>query len=252
MKNICVITFYTSNYTIGRYTSVINDAYCKKNGYDFYLFTKIPNRLKNRHPAWCKFYYLGKVISLKKYDYVMWIDADAFFCNDKIRIEKWITDEEKNFFICRDASYAYDKYMFQKELVNTGVMIFKNTKWSEDLLHYLLINKDFKNFYNQFPWDQTPLQSCYKNNYNNIVDNTEIIFDLNFNNNTNDILKYIDKGGFIIHCTCFGIQDSNKTFKDKDMTLTEKHTITVHSYITMKGLPIHSSLKYTHLQHFHI
>ena len=68
----------------------INKEYCKYNNYNFSYYDKIPSNMKNRHPAWCKIYYLVEKMKDKKYDYIMWIDGDAFFCNKNVKIEKWI------------------------------------------------------------------------------------------------------------------------------------------------------------------
>ena len=40
--NIIVITFYTSNYVIGKDTEKINQSYCEFNNYDFNCYNIIP------------------------------------------------------------------------------------------------------------------------------------------------------------------------------------------------------------------
>ena len=248
MKSICVITFYTPDYSSGYYSSTINSEYCKKNGYDFFSFSKTPNNLRNRHPAWCKFYYLGKVISLKKYDYVMWIDADAFFCNDEMKIEDWISNEKSNIFICRDAGFTINQFMDNKHLVNTGAMIFKNTDWSENLLHYLLINNDFKQFHVGKPWDQGAFQEAYSKNYNNLSTNIHVILDINFNNNTDNIQEYIKNDGFICHNTTFLNNKTGRPFIDKP--IIKKNCSAANTYIKMKQIKCPNNLKYLDMQNF--
>ena len=51
----------------------------------------------------------------------MWIDADAFFCNTSIRIEKWIEQSEnKDYIICLSeegkefSSTQFSKYIFDE------------------------------------------------------------------------------------------------------------------------------------------
>ena len=78
----------------------------------------------------------------KNYDYVLWIDADAFFCNFDIKIEDWIQND-KNFIVCRDAGANLNQWSRYKYLINSGVMIFKNVGWSKNMLHYILHTNNF-------------------------------------------------------------------------------------------------------------
>ena len=215
---IDVISFGTNNYKIGNYTKKINEKYCKKNNYNFNYYHKIPFHLITRHPAWCKIFYLNKKMNESNSDYVMWIDGDAFFCNNNIKIEKWITND-KSIIIGRDPGFTMDEYRKHPELLNSGVMIFKNTKENKSLLKNILYNPIHCANYNknltynilttQRGWDQAAIRYSYLNNkYMN--ENTHVILDTNFNNNTNDIKKYIENNGFVLHLTNF-----NNKFYDK-------------------------------------
>jgi hypothetical protein len=215
---IAVISFGTSDYEIGNYTKKINKEYCIYNNYNFSYYDKIPSNMKNRHPAWCKIYYLVEKMKDKKYDYIMWIDGDAFFCNKNIKIEKWIKNNS-DIIISRDPGYTIDDYNKNKNLLNSGVMIFKNTNENEILLNKLLhdplyipnynFKRNFNPQINMTGWDQAAIRHCYKSdNYMN--KNTTVILDTNFNNNTNDINNYINNGGYIIHLTNFMGKFDNK------------------------------------------
>ena len=56
----------------------INQKYCDNNNYDYIV--DHTRRLKDRHQSWECITLLKKL--LNKYDYVVWIDADACFRYD--------------------------------------------------------------------------------------------------------------------------------------------------------------------------
>ena len=66
-------------------------------------------------------------------------------------------------------------------------------------------------------WDQANIRYCFMQNKYDMKENTYVKLDSRFNNNTLDVQRYIDDGGFIIHLTNFmgrfnGRQDKNKHF----------------------------------------
>lgn len=207
---IGVLSFYTTNYEIGKQIEPLHRAYCLKNNYDYKCFYIVPDYLKNRHSAWCKIHYLLEMLK-ENYDYIFWIDADAFFCNFDIKIEEWITPN-KNLILCRDAGANFSQWNQYKHLINSGAMIFKNTEWSKNILEFIIHCNDFKTFYTEPTWEQVAIRRCLKNNHHSIKDCTHIITDLQFNCNTNDLDEFIKKKGFIVHLTSF-----NGKWPDKNL-----------------------------------
>ena len=90
--------------------------YCDKHGYDFLSYTE---PLSDRHPGWEKFLYIDKVLNETDYDWVFWVDYDAFIINSDIRIENFI-HEDKDLVICHDDIG-----------INSGVELVKNSEWSK-------------------------------------------------------------------------------------------------------------------------
>lgn len=201
-NKIAVVMFFTLDYQIGFYTMSINKKYCEKNKYDFFVFHDIPNNLKNKHPAWYKLYYIQKVFQEHNYEYVMWIDGDAFFCNSNLRIENYI-NSEKDFIIGRDPGYDFEHFYKNKHIVNSGVFILKNSKWSRKFIDNLLTNKKFYKWNLKKNWEQEAIRESISENYDNICKQIQIIENTNFNNNTNDVVNYVKRGGYIIHLTNF-------------------------------------------------
>lgn len=205
---ICVLSFYTNNYEIGKQIEPLHRAYCLKNNYDYKCFYTVPDYLIDRHPAWCKIHYLLEMLKLE-YDYIFWIDADAFFCNFDMKIEDWI-EPNKNLILCRDAGANFSQWNKYKHLINSGVMIFKNTEWSKTILEFIIHFNKFKEFYTAPTWEQVAIRRCLKNDHHSIKACTHIITDLHFNCNTNDLDDFIKKKGFIVHLTTFNGKWSEK------------------------------------------
>ena len=108
---ILILTGYDKTYQdnqLGILSENKNKNYAEVNGYDFYS-DKDCN--PNLHHFFYKFESILKFID--KYDYIFWIDADAFFVNFSKKIESFIKPN-KNFIATID-----------KEYLNTGVFIVK-------------------------------------------------------------------------------------------------------------------------------
>jgi hypothetical protein len=78
------------------------------------------------------------------YDYILWIDADAIFINFNTKIEQFISRS-----LGRDILIAED--MNPCCLINAGVILIKNTKWSQVLFKQVweLDRYDHVKFYEQ-------------------------------------------------------------------------------------------------------
>jgi hypothetical protein len=143
-SRICVCSFnigeiYKETTKYGHLSKI---QYCKKNGYAFDDDESIYD--SSRHPAWSKILLLKKCMlkedetNRKKYDFVVWIDADAMIMNDEIYLEDFIEkymsekseksekreDAEKHFLLSRDNGYR----------MNTGVWFIRNTDYALKIL----------------------------------------------------------------------------------------------------------------------
>jgi hypothetical protein len=111
--------------------------------------------------------------NIHKYDYVIWIDADAFFYNDVGNI---YTD-----IISKNINYSF---IFSKDInnisINSGIFIVKNTSFSVDFLTKWAYDEElFIN--NPCPghWEQGVLNDMYIKNIMDIQ-STAILFDYGF------------------------------------------------------------------------
>jgi hypothetical protein len=140
MKRICIITSYTDhirwdNYgkcDYGDFASLNHHEYSNKHGYSYIKEIVKNDDYSNWHPTWIKIDVLKKYLPL--YDYVVWIDADAVFVNQDIKIEDLI-------------NYGVDLVIPKLEMdrvsgnmwthTTTGFMIWKNSEWSNNMLNTL-------------------------------------------------------------------------------------------------------------------
>ena len=115
-------------------TNLIKQLYCDKFGIDF-IFEKWDTEAKtatNRKTDIIRRY-------IKSYDYVIWMDTDAWFNNFDVDIrtviDRWSTDKIC-LIVSRDQNNRKPEFNNKMPwaLVNAGVLIFKNTKRSFEIM----------------------------------------------------------------------------------------------------------------------
>lgn len=176
---ICIVTHYTDNLQSVADISIPNKKkYCKLHKYDLIVSNK---RISKRHPGWDKILLLKEAIQSNKFDYVVWIDNDAFITNDQIRFDV-ICDEfkDKNLIVCRDNDSLNFTSLNENidftnlpnlRLINTGVFILKANDWAFQFLEEVWDTKSNTNIgiegshmdleddcfsYNNWPFEQGP------------------------------------------------------------------------------------------------
>jgi len=161
---ICIMMWYDSN--ISNYGDInykINKRYCNK--YNIEIIKCDKRRHPARHPAWERIPLILQHIT--KYDYVMWIDADAHFYIDSKNIIDLISENEKyNIIFSKGIS----------ETINTGVFIVKNTTYSIDFLTKWGYDAELyeNNSYPQW-WDNGVILDMYNKNILDIKNNSVIM-----------------------------------------------------------------------------
>jgi len=140
MKRICIITSYTDHIRwddygkcdYGDFASLNHHEYSNKHGYSYIKEIVKNDDYSNWHPTWIKIDVLKKYLPL--YDYVVWVDADAVFVNQDIKIEDLIND---------GVDLVIPKLEMDRVSGNmwthttTGFMIWKNSEWSNNILNTL-------------------------------------------------------------------------------------------------------------------
>jgi len=152
--NICIVSLATKELDYMDGAIFNKQQYCKKHNYTFINYTE---RFSKRHCPWDKIQSVIKNIHL--FDYIIWVDADALFNNFSIKFEDIINENpDKDFLFCKDPCYSEDR---PHCMINTGVMIFKNTIISRKILedtwsscNDYCVDKLEKNSYNGYPHEQ--------------------------------------------------------------------------------------------------
>jgi hypothetical protein len=119
---ICLFMWYDSRMEkYGDVTYELNKRYCNKYGYTLIRSNK--RNYLDRTPHWERLPLI--LANINNYDYIMWIDADAYFHVDSPPITNVIKEyPTKEFFVSKDVDTPkYDRNV----AVNSGFFIAKNT-----------------------------------------------------------------------------------------------------------------------------
>jgi hypothetical protein len=189
---IVVCQYYTSNISYGKFSEEINKKYCEDNGYVYYLEkdgNKIKNKIGSRSCHWYKPFLIEEVFnSHPDCEYILFMDIDAVFCNNKRQIEEFITND---FSILMTEDHG-------PSLVNSGVMLIKNNQFSKDFI------KDWWNICEEYPLYKEGLwhdQTCIGLWYNRQENTNE--FKIIPNDDFNAREYKSDK--FIFHAFSYGM-----------------------------------------------
>jgi len=150
----------------------INKLYCDKHGYDLVFSSE--KRHDRDDLAWEK---VPMVIEhIKKYDYVIWIDADAHFYIDKGPMEDVIMEHPSSHFIfSEDIPDIPPEFIAEGCLsINTGLFIVKNTPESEEILNKWAYDDDLFNL-RLSCWDQGVVNKMYVTNTCRLRDQSVVL-----------------------------------------------------------------------------
>lgn len=139
MKRIAIITAYTDkikwdNYgkcDYGDLASINHIAYANKHGYT-YIKEIVTSEEDGWHPTWIKISILRKY--LEDFDYIVWIDADAIFYNQDIKIEDLVEGEVDLVIPKMEEDRNSNKVWTH---TTTGFMVWRNSTWSSSILQHM-------------------------------------------------------------------------------------------------------------------
>ena len=211
----------------------INKKYCEKYGFDilksdkrFYkdnrkqTYEKAPLILKNLH----------------RYDYIIWIDADAHFYLDSPDISKLIKKYSNyNFILSGDIDITNVAEIKNRNInrektysINAGVMIIKNSEYSKKVLQHWITSDELKNRgKKEYLFNDQGIIRLYRNENINNFQNESIVlqygviqrFSRNQNNSYIQKFLYLLKyKPYIIHYSGISNEERlklvNKYYKD--------------------------------------
>jgi hypothetical protein len=149
----------------------INQKYCDKHGFDL-VFSNTRNS-PDRHPSWECMSLLRDVLHTRKYDYVMWIDADACFNFKSTYSIEAMIEENAN----KDIIFSADDPESGIP-INAGVILLKTTDYAIDFCNQIIDSEDIQECrekYNTLLWEQDCVNHLYAQDMNNIKEKSVII-----------------------------------------------------------------------------
>ena len=111
-------------------TREINTAYCQRHGYEFIVKTFIPRN--DRSPHWAKIPAMRE--ELHDCDFLLYLDADAFFYSHELMVEEELTPFLEDKQIMMSADHVCERLRCNPDKPNTGVILVRNTKESAEIL----------------------------------------------------------------------------------------------------------------------
>jgi hypothetical protein len=156
MNDLIIITAYTSN--ISELSNLSYDSITKYCSRHSIKSSRILLENIERPASWYK---IPSILSnLEHHEYVMWIDSDTTIINYDFDIQS-ILDNESEIYVCTDING-----------INCGVMIWKNTPNTRDILNKIW---SMDEFINHNWWEQAAFRKLYDDNYNDIQHITKIV-----------------------------------------------------------------------------
>jgi hypothetical protein len=195
-SDIAIVYLYTPNILSYCQHSIKNiHHYAKKHNYAFIVFNDTFN--DDVSPCWNKVAAILNV--LPKYKYVIWMDADAVINNPEIKFESFINKYNNyDLLVCTDID-------IEKECINSGILIVKNTSWSNQIFNKIwnseivhghndqnvIFYEIVKEIYPDIPPDIKFSPHCFNINHPHL----KILPENDFNSN----IQNYKKNDFIIH-----------------------------------------------------
>jgi hypothetical protein len=132
-SKFCVVTAYQDDLpwrTLGDIASSSNVAYCRRKGYGFRAFRSGWDT--TRPMSWSKLKFISE--TLKHYEWVFWIDADAVITNHNVSLSSFITDNE-DMVIC-SVQHISEAERHQS-IINCGVFMLRSGDFANKLIDTL-------------------------------------------------------------------------------------------------------------------
>jgi hypothetical protein len=114
-------------------SSELNAKYAEIRGYSFYVYKDI--MVPKRIVTWNKVRVVMDMLNRTGHEWIMWLDTDAVVTNRSVAVEDIITDAQissilgtVDLILCNDIG-GWE--------VNTGVMLWRNSNWSREILQQL-------------------------------------------------------------------------------------------------------------------
>lgn len=168
---IKVVTHMVGELPYFPYSKALNESYCQQHGYEYVIGNQV---LTDRHIVWCKI--LPVIEELPTADYVLYIDADAFFNERSKRIEDVLLPllAEDQFMLlatnCIGKNISCQPNEDSRIIPNAGVYLIKNTPVSRAMMaEWNQIPVDQPEYAFEWPVDQRALADIIAPKYSDYI-----------------------------------------------------------------------------------
>tara|TARA_B100000131_G_scaffold206878_1_gene198986 strand:- start:3323 stop:4042 length:720 start_codon:yes stop_codon:yes gene_type:complete len=219
----------------------INKAYCDKHGYD--IIRDSHRRVPERTPTFECLPLAAKSLAAKhlpEYEYLVWVDADAYFHIDSPPIHQ-LLDDYSEFDIILSQDITYHDGSYPSDYINFGVFIVKNTSHSQEILDFCAFDEGIykKVFNDHLTTEQDLIRTVYRENLHYLQKRSVILpfgFLQNFyeeahlSNEAADLLsKYKIEKEYIFHLAG---PHFNPQFEDKKSFCIQHFSDYYNRYVT--------------------
>lgn len=160
-KNILIFTIETRDLKIVDIHNKNITEYSKKHNYNYIFLNNYKNNLE-LPVYWWKIQCMLDNLNSGKYDYVLWLDSDAFFVDDKIPLESLIEMSPKSsIYIGKD----FGVILIYEKSYCAGVFLVKNDKIGKEFLSDCIntyINTKFCKVDNKYTLNSAWAGDCYE------------------------------------------------------------------------------------------
>jgi hypothetical protein len=111
-------------------TRKINEAYCRRHGYEYILKTFLPREDR----AWCWSKIPAMREELHDCDYLLYLDADAFFYNHELTVERELIPRMEDKKIMMSVNCDSEELRHQPDKPNSGVILVQNSDKTAEIL----------------------------------------------------------------------------------------------------------------------
>ena len=153
---ILVLSANIGDLWYAKHTEPIVTEWCSRNKYDFITETRIPHELEDRHITWCKIIFLLKHIKLQKYEWILWLDADAVPMDMDYDIHDIIAQFPDSELII--GGNICNKNSTIRVELNSGIMLVKISDWTQKFFELIMSNVYYDIYKTQYWHEQSAIE----------------------------------------------------------------------------------------------
>ena len=145
----------------------------KQTPFDYLFIEMNDDNRKDVHPATAKIYIINNLLDDNKYDYILFLDSDAWIqnLNGLIALLDYISKNNIN------GVYSRDPYSEINTFINAGGFILKNNDYIKNMYKELIAELSLnKEYHHKWPYDQYYISKyIFKNKIDFLILNDNII-----------------------------------------------------------------------------